>query len=259
MGYIMELGNLIMGNSRGNYEVNRDLVDSEEWIYLVHTLLQVEDYHCSMGDYFEDYSTSSLNRKLRTNKLKPNKYGGYVCEYNGEVIFEIFPYWWGDCTCGVDNENEKLRRKWKKELFTDYQWRTYMTFEDWCHDDCPACDWKPENKGKSKEELLKICTCGSLKKNISLLNRKEKFKDKIKEFERREMEEQLYHKDDCLLIKHNFVYLPGRQDEICIDWYKYPFRDSYINCKLSDEEIKAIFKDCAKYLEKVIKQSGGKY
>lgn len=255
----MELGNLIMGNSRGNYEVNRELVNSDEWSYLVHTLLQVEDYHCVIGEYFQDYSTTYLYSRKRTNNLKPTKYGGYVCKYNGEVIFEIFPYWWGDCTCSADEENEKLRRKWRKELFSDYQWRTYMTFEDWCEDSCPACSWKRENENKSQEELLKICTCGTVKKNISLAKRKAKIKDKIKEFERREIEESVDHKDSCLLLKHNFVYHPGQEDEFCIDWYKYPFRDSYMNRNLSDDEIKNIFRDCAKYLKKEIKQNGGKW
>lgn len=258
----MELGNLAFGNSRGPYEVDRDLVDSVEWQYLIHRLLQVNDYHCVMEEYFTDYNSRNFITRKRTNNLKPTKHGGYVCEYDGEVIFEIFPYWWGDCTCGIDKENEKLRSKWRKELFTDYQWRTYMTFDDYCKRDCPAYlfgENGEENRNKSVDELMKICTCGQVRKNKNLENRKAKIKDKIKEYERREIEELLDHKDSCLLLKHNFVYHPGRQDEVWIDWYKYPFRDSYINKPLSNDEIKFIFKDCAFYLKKVIKANGGRW
>lgn len=253
----MELGNLVMGNSRGPIEVDRELVNSKEWEYLVHILLQVEDYHCSIDKkYFQDYK-NDLEFKERTNNLLPNKYGGYVCEYNGEIIFEIFPYWWGDCTCGAEEENYKLEKKWKNELFTPYQWKTYMTFEDWCDDACPACSWKKENQDKTKDELLKICNCGIVKKNIRLINRKEKLKDKIKEYERREIEESIPHKEECLLLKHNFVYHPGQEDEFWIDWYKYPFRDSYMNKQLTNDEIKNIWNECSEKLKLVIKENNG--
>ena len=45
-------------------------------------------------------------------------------------------------------------------------------------------------------------------------------------------------------IKHNFVYHPNQEDEFWIDWYKYPFRDSYCNKDLNKKEILDIFQDC---------------
>ena len=255
----MELGNLIFGNSRGNYEVNRDLVNCEEWIRLVHILLQVEDYHCSIGEYYQDYKTNDLDYKKRTNKLTPNEYGGFSFIQNGEIIFEIFPYWWGDCTCGVDEENEKLSQKWKDELFTQKEWKDYMTFEDWCKDDCPASFLIDENEGKSDDELLSICTCGTINRNIKIKKRKEKIRNKIKEYERREHEEYISHKDNCCLVKPNFIYHPTKDDCFSIEWYKYPFRDSYANKHLSNNEIRAIFSECADLLEKHILEIGGTY
>lgn len=34
-----------------------------------------------------------------------------------------------------------------------------------------------------------------------------------------------------------------------IDWYKYPFRDSYMNKDLSRKELKEIWKDCIKLVK----------
>lgn len=240
----MELGNMCFGNSRGPIEVPRELVDSDEWIELMHYVLQVEDYHCALNSdgYYYDYD--SREYKKRTNGIVPDKFGGYTLTKNGKIIFQLFPYWWGDCTCGVEQKNNKLFRSWKKELFTPYQWKTYMTFDEWCEDDCPACSWKEENKDKTQEELINICTCGTVKKNIRLKKRKEKINDKIKEFEKREMTQYIDHEKTCALLKHNFIYHPNQPDEFWIDWYKYPFRDSYMNKEMTNEEILKIFTDC---------------
>ena len=105
-----ELGNLMFGNSRGIYNFpDRDLVDSPEWNELC-KVLQVEDYHFVIGDYYLDYDKDC--NKERTNKLEVTPYGGYICkDDNGQVVFETFPYWWGDCTCGAEEYNENLEEE----------------------------------------------------------------------------------------------------------------------------------------------------
>jgi hypothetical protein len=216
----------------------------------------VEDYHCSIGKYYQDYGTKDLEYKERTNKIVPNEYGGFSLIVDSEIIFEIFPYWWGECTCGVEEENETLYQKWREELFTSKEWKDYTTIEYWCKNDCPAFSF---NDNTSQEELLKYCTCGTMVKNIKIKKRKDKIKDKIKEYEKRERENSLSHKDDCCLVKHNFVYHPNKDDCFSIDWYKYPFRDSYSNKNLSNNEILAIFKECGDLLEKYILEIGGIY
>ena len=253
----MELGNLIFGNSRGPIEVNFDLVNSKEWEYLVHTLLQVEDYHCYLGDYYQDYSTTALNSIKRTNNLTPNSMGGYTCVVDGEVIFEINPYYWGDCDCGAEEKNIKIERKLKNKIFTPYQWKTYNTYEEYCEDTCPGCDYIKENKDKTPEELDKLCTCGNRAFNRRLIKRKAKLIDKINEFNEKLSLEEVDHTSDCSLVKHNFIYHPGKEDEVWIDWYKYPFRDSYTNCGKDDTYLKEIFIKCSKILEKVILDNKG--
>lgn len=254
----MELGNLVFGNSRGNFSVNRDLVNSDEWKYLVHILLQVEDYHCIMGEYFEDYTTSNLDVKERTNNLTPNKYGGYTCIYNGKKIFEIFPYWWGDCTCGVDDKNKKIEKNLRKAYFSKKELKVLDYTDEYCEDDCPASIFKEENTNKTRKELAKICTCKVAKKNLKYAEEKKLLRKRERKLEKELDKKLLYHEETCRIIKHNFVfYNEEEKEEFCIDWYKYPFRDSYMNINLSDDEIKGIFSKCAEILKEVIKENKG--
>lgn len=47
--------------------------------------------------------------------------------------------------------------------------------------------------------------------------------------------------DDEIMEEHNFVYKPSG---LTIDWYKYPFRDSYSNKEITFEELKEILENC---------------
>jgi hypothetical protein len=62
----MELGNLIFGHSQGEYEVSR------KYESLFETLAEALGF--------------------------TNYFGDFECE-----LFETHAYWWGDCTCGVDD------------------------------------------------------------------------------------------------------------------------------------------------------------
>lgn len=49
------------------------------------------------------------------------------------------------------------------------------------------------------------------------------------------------HKQDCLIIKPNFLYKPTG---FAIHWYKYPLRDSYVNQKITLAGFKKIISVC---------------
>jgi hypothetical protein len=66
----MELGNLMFGNSRGQFPLERG-----RW----------QDKFCELTEELE-----LVNE-------------GYVNEFENEV-FRLFAYWWGDCTCGVGED-----------------------------------------------------------------------------------------------------------------------------------------------------------
>ena len=125
----MELGNLVFGNSRGEFKFpNRNIVNSDEWTNLLYAINGEDDIDALRG-YCKECSPYI------------NKRGGFAND-----IFEINPYYWGECDCGVEDETSD--------------------------------------------------------------------------------EEYVEHKPDCSLVLHNFIYKPIG---FWIDWYKYPFRDSYMS------------------------------
>ena len=54
------------------------------------------------------------------------------------------------------------------------------------------------------------------------------------------------HLPDCLAVKDNFHYKPTG---FGIQWYKYPFRDSYMNQKITLEQFSEIITACIESLE----------
>lgn len=249
-----ELGNMVFGNSRGPFEFpDRELVNCDEWSYLLNHLLQM-DNHGIMSDYYYDYERQE-NRK-RDNGLEPSKSDGYICkDETGSIIFEIFPYYWDECSCGADQYNTSLEEELKNEFFSAEERKTYESFDEWCKDECPACIWKPENEGKSLEYLQGICTCNTVNENIKLMKRKELIADKAKKFEAKYNELYKEHTSDCLLMKHNFIFKPGTSEEFWIDWYKYPFRDSYMSKDATIDEIKKIWLECQCAVKKDIEKN----
>lgn len=78
----MELGNLLFGHSRGNYPLiyRQELQSSKEWNKLL-DLINCDSY----GIYYGD----DVSHKTSLE--------GYKCE-----LFEINPYYWGECDCGAE-------------------------------------------------------------------------------------------------------------------------------------------------------------
>jgi hypothetical protein len=79
----MELGNLIFGNSRGEYEVDRLWED----VFL---------------GFLEKANISFYGHYEGGNKEYEAKDGGF--ENN---VFRVKPYYWGDCTCGFEERANK--------------------------------------------------------------------------------------------------------------------------------------------------------
>ena len=205
----MEIGNLIFGNSRGNYEIPRELVDSKAWNDLLKIL------------HMDNYGIMNKNQNFSANE-----YGGYTCkDKNNKILFDIFPYWWNGCTCEAEEKNNEIYNRIKRKYISDVEENDYYAL------------MMSENEltNQQKTELKRL----------------EHIFDEIKqEFD----EKSIFHKKDCLEIRHNFLYKPGTEDEFWIDWYKYPFRDSYMSKDLKTEEIENIFNDCIKILQDQLKE-----
>lgn len=212
-----ELGNLIFGNSRGPFGFpDRNLVESQEWSQLLN-LLQMNPY-CIMGDYYEG--------EKRTNGLLATEYGGYQCkDDNGSVIFELFPYWWNGCSCGTDEKNYELEDKITKMYLSENEENDYYEYL--------VSENELSDKQKMDFERLKLM---------------------MDEATREIQKQYIEHEKDCLLLKHNFIYMPGTEEEFWIDWYKYPFRDSHMSKPYSADQIKHVWMKCSDMAEEKIKK-----
>jgi len=204
-----DLGNVLLGNSRGEISIPRGKGWEEEF-----------------------------------QRLWPVTGIDYQDEFENDT-FWIFPYWWGDCTCGWNNVDDghrsyqdlahrahcfhtKYRRiddsfrglshveNWLAQmriLYSEYGFSTEG--DDWWH----GCAVK--------------CTCDLE--------------------ERRQVIIRQYavifghegHKSDCYLVKDNFHYNPTG---FGIQWYKYPFRDSYMNQDISLDSFRKIIDNCIRSL-----------
>ena len=227
----MELGNLLFGNSRGKYEIPRDFVELKEW----QNLLKKLDANSTYG-YINKYKGNVL----------PGENGGCIVKNNESVIFKIMPYYWGECTCGAEIFNYKLEKKLYLEHFTKEEIDTLDKNYYDCDEKCPAYE---KQYDVEDEKLVKICTCGAIKKNIVIDENIKKLQPRYNDLKKELQENYKEHSENCLLVQHNFVFLPDTENEVWIDWYKYPFRDSYSNIKITKEIFSEILNECIKNIK----------
>jgi len=200
----MELGNLIFGNSRGNFPVP-DRLRWEKELFRLLDKIGGDSFH---GEEFEN------------------------------DVFEIFPYYWGDCTCSFEQLEDEFYETYSHSPYC-YQY-DYEKFEK-----RHGFDW--HNSENTVKELITImekhaisydpkdpilgcatwCSCG--------------FQDWENKFY-----EENSHEEDCLLVKDNFHYKPTG---FGIQWYKYPLRDAYMNQNISLKEFKKIIDHCIQSLD----------
>jgi len=205
----MELGNMVFGNSRGEYRIPR-----------------ATGYEEQLARLFDAYSPD-----------RDNSWREYGVNFDNGV-FSVFPYYWGDCTCGYD----EAECEWDKDnehsstcYQIDYQkadrsWVVDMDTDKWADEVL-----KPiyEKHGFDTTEThwwhgcAIRCTCD--------------YEDSWEKF----LSENKHHQD-CPTIKPNFLYKPTG---FSISWYKYPLRDSYMNHKISVVEFSEIIDKCIDSLE----------
>ena len=221
----MELGNLIFGNSRGEYPIERGVGFENELERLFDAYAPEEEY---VGAEFENET------------------------------FSVFPYYWGDCTCGFNDiecpikhincyqnelEEEKLKNGWYRDSngFLQYSGRGLKLGDN------PLDVFDIEMK-KEEEICKKLCDKYDLPFPDGCMVHCTCDYDKRYENWLKEIGYPEEHKDDCLLVKPNFYYKPT---DFKIKWYKYPLRDSYSNRPITLKEFKHIIDDCIKSLKRV--------
>jgi hypothetical protein len=188
----MELGNFFFGNSRGDYPLER-------------------------GKWQNEFS-----RIFELSKL--DVYTAFENE-----VFSIFPYYWGECTCGNANAIDKFEEEYNHSA--DCFLTKVTEFENSLEaNGVKRCspEWYNRVEAFVVASGLEGCTCG--------------FEEKYDKFV-----EEHPHTAECLLVKPNFLYKPTGYE---INWYKYPLRDSYANKKLSFRQFSEMVDACIKSLKK---------
>lgn len=209
----MELGNLIFGCSRGEYEIE----DREKFEIIFEKLLD------KLG---MDYDTK---------------------EFENDT-FSIFPYYWGDCTCGFDDYcfTEGHREDCYQKELERLQIAAGGRVDKSGFIEFPS-SWSYDKIRKVKDDIYRHLT---LKYNLPMAgcavhctcDYDERYEAWLKK-----IGYPNEHKEECLLRKPNFHYKP---DDIRIKWYKYPFRDSYSNKPLGVVAFARIIDVCLASLDK---------
>ena len=203
----MEFGNILFGNSRGNYKISRGVGWEDELIRLF-------------------------------DAVKPNRdnsWREYGFHFENDT-FMIFPYYWGECTCGwqekiVEWEMENNHRK--DCIHHDVQkinhYSIWKNHKDWEEKYLKPIYEKHglDTKGKNWWHGCAVkCNCG----------KKERWAEFVKKGG---------HDEDCPIVRPNFLHKPTGFE---IQWYKYPLRDSYKNMELSLDEFREVIDDCIESL-----------
>jgi len=201
----MELGNLIFGNSRGEYPFPR-------------------------GEGYEEIFYNLV-------KIAGEKYENET--------FMIFPYYWGDCSCGwdkIDNGHSELYKlKHNEDCYINEYNKLYnlkLDNKDYLNELkilYKKYNFNIEKTNKWWYGCATKCSCDYEERENKILD------NYFKEFGNEG------HKPDCFLLKSNFLYKPTG---FSIKWYKYPFRDSYTNKEINLLDFKKMINSCINSLRK---------
>jgi hypothetical protein len=151
---------------------------------------------------------------------------GYGQEYANEV-FEMHPYWWGDCTCGHGEEEWKWDQA-HQHAPNCFNTR-YQAEDDRLHAlDIPLSEGQELLIGWAKQNgypdapygMAVYCDCGVAAAWVKWA-------------------ETHQHAPDCREVLPNF-----RSGGVSVHWYKYIGRGMSANRQLSRKEWQALFKRC---------------
>lgn len=200
----MELGNIVFGNSRGEYPVPR----TDEWYRPLVRLFEAIDPD------------------------RDNSWREYGVEFENEV-FSVMPYYWGDCTCGfVEKERAWCEQNQHRETCYQIDYRKidnkggkWINYDAWLERYVKPLYIK-HGFSIEGEDWWHGC---AIRCSCDYQERWEKFTAENS------------HSKDCPIVKPNFAHKPSGFE---LQWYKYPLRDSYMNQDISVEQFNQIIDDC---------------
>lgn len=178
-----------------------------------------------------------LSEKLSDNI---NDMPGYGTEYKNDV-FEIRRYYWGDCTCGFEEE--------------EYEWcETHDHKEDCFHKKYEKYEAELEAQGIEPygEEWEKLMDKFAKENGYTGWQGAAFYCDCGFEEEYERWRKTHDHKPDCPIVLPNFYYKPTG---LAIYWYKYIGRGMSANQKIDPIEFRKIIDHCIKSAEEDIKKA----
>lgn len=234
----MELGNILFGNSRGSFSIERGQGYEQELARLFDVC--APDRDTNLRDYGVDFENDT---------------------------FHVFPYYWGDCTCGYDEfESEWCEHNHHAEDCYQTKLRTAVAAYDAQIGyelpgsllECFDVEAEKVQRGVSvlsfipnaiKRDLGKLHsafeeeTQRRLCQEMNLSYPKGCAVHCTCDYEERwaTWSAENSHRPDCLLERPNFLYKPTG---FSIEWYKYPLRDSYMSKNLNLQEFRKIIDAC---------------
>jgi len=204
--YEPELGQAIFGNPTGAFDLGNhsDFVASELY---------------------------DLSRTLGERDPEAQHHGGDGFGYGQDFkndVFEMWPYWWGDCDCGFDeteyqwgqNDPGHTAECWHTRWHNEHD-RLHELKLGWDEQQHLMDEWEVTNGWDGRPGVAVYCDCGA--------------------FERyHEWRMAHDHKPTCSEVRPNF-----KCGDVEVRWYKYIGRGMSVNRELSRAEWRDIFARCA--------------
>ncbi len=183
------------------------------------------NYPVSRSDGWHDELVRLLNV---VDKDRDSSWREYGVNFENDVFF-MMPYYSGDCVCGYED------KEWKWEKKNNHREGCYQHSYPQQDYSISHSEWlekhiKPLYKSYGFETESEDWWHGcAMRCSCDFNERWEMFLSKNE------------HKSSCKIIKPNFLYKPTAFE---IQWYKYPFRDSYMNINLSVSDFSEIVDKC---------------
>jgi len=204
----MELGNMMFGNSKGNYPMKRGRWQDRFYMFL------------------EDASIDTFS----------------IPEFEND-IFKLFPYYWGECTCGFEEKDDNWAEThdhdencYQKIVDKELIERGWYIGSGGFLEHPKEINWVDAN---TTEEIIRKKYCKQLGLPYPDGSWVHCTCNYDKDYE--VWRQTNNHQKNCPVIQPNFLYKPTGFE---IRWYKYPLRDSYMNQNVSYDEYKKILKHC---------------
>lgn len=202
-----------------------------------------EDYHCPdhIADDLIDLS-KALSNLVPYNQAHGVLGGefGYGNDFANDV-FEMFPYYWGDCECSFG----ELEYQWCQENDHElhcYQVELKQRFED---HGLEEFGFPHKMKYEKAEELREkvyqeLLTKHNLPRQGRAVHCTCDLENKWQQFI-----ENNQHDPRCGVIRPNFHHFASG---VMIYWYKYIGRSMTINCAISKQQWRQIYDECMQSL-----------